>query len=206
MKKLTLVFLAVLLAFAALPQTAAAGIGLKGGFSLAKFSVSSTEPLPFSFENNSGAVAGVFADFGFGPLSIQPEILYVRMGAKAEYDPIVIKYLLDYVQVPVLIKLRVVQAGPVRPVLCAGGYGSWMIKGQGLTISGELTGKEDITDVLNRFDYGLVGGAGVEFKLPGIRLSVEGRYNFGLANVLKNAEEGNAMKNRALMALVGIGF
>ncbi len=206
LKKIVLVSLAVLLAFAALPQTAAAGIGIKGGFSLARFSASTTEPMPISFVNNAGVVAGVSADLGFGPLSIQPEILYARMGAKAQVESVEIKYLLDYIQVPVLLKLRVVQAGPVRPVICAGGYGSWMIKGQGSSTNGVDSESEDITEYMNRFDYGFVGGAGVEFKLPGVRLSVEGRYNFGLANVLKDPENGSVLKNRTLMALIGVGF
>jgi hypothetical protein len=63
-----------------------------------------------------------------------------------------------------------------------------------------------MTENFQRYDYGVVGGLGLAFKLPGLSLSVEGRYNFGLANIIKDPFEGETAKNRSIMALVGIGF
>ena len=51
-----------------------------------------------------------------------------------------------------------------------------------------------------------VGGGGLAFKLPGVSLSVEGRYNLGLANIMKDPSEGESLKNRSIMVLVGVGF
>jgi hypothetical protein len=206
MKKLSIIGLAVLCVAVLFPQSAAAGVGIKGGLALSNFTLSLTEPPPFPFTSLTGPVGGVYFSIGLGPVAFQPEILYARMGAKAEYEGTTDKYQLDYIHVPVLLKLRVIPAGPVRPIVYAGGYGSYLLKAKGVMTAEGLSETEDRDDMFEKLDYGLLGGAGLEFKLPGVTLSVEGRYNLGLVNILKDVEEGDSAKNRSIMALVGIGF
>lgn len=206
MKKFLFVCLAALCLAVVLPQTLSAGIGFKGGLSLAKCAVEPADSIPFPIQNLTGPVGGIFFGAGLGPLSFQTEILYARMGMKGEYLGATIEYRADYIQVPLLIKVRVIPAGPVRPIVYAGGYGSYLLKAKGVMTSPTASDSEDITDTFQRYDYGVVGGAGLEFKLPGIMLSLEGRYNYGLANILKNPEAGDSAKNRSMMVLVGIGF
>jgi hypothetical protein len=184
---------------ALVPQNLAAGIGIKGGYSLSKFSLTSTEPPPFTFGNLPFYTGGIFFNLKLGPLAIQPEVLYTRMGAKYAVDADSLEYRFDYVQVPVLLKLSVIPLGPIRPVIYAGGYGSYLFKATGVMT-------EDLIDQFQKYDYGVVGGVGVDFKLPMITISIEGRYNYGLMNVLKDPLAGESLKNRSMMALVGIGF
>lgn len=208
MKRLIIVSLAVVCAAVLVPQTLSAGFGVKGGYSLSKFAVTSTEPLPFAFQNLPSPTGGIFFNLKLGPLAVQPEVLYVRMGAKYVIEGDGLEFRFDYIQVPVLLKLSVIPLGPIRPIIYAGGYGSYLFKARGVVlVDGSVFGEpEDLSDDFEKYDYGVVGGAGVEFKLPGISLSVEGRYNYGLKNVAKDAPAGNSMKNRSMMALVGIGF
>lgn len=206
MKRFLIIGLAALSVAVLLPQNAAAGVGLKGGLALSKFSLSLSEPPPFPFTNLTGPVGGVYFSIGLGPLAIQPEILYARMGAKGEYEDVTIEYQLDYIHVPVLLKLRVIPAGPIRPIVYAGGYGSYLLKAKGVMTGEGISESEDLEDMFEKLDYGVLGGAGLEFKLPGVSLSVEGRYNLGLANIMKDVPEGEWVKNRSIMALVGIGF
>jgi hypothetical protein len=206
MKKFLVVALAALCVAAVLPQTLAAGVGIKGGLSLSKYAYTSPDPMPFAMENLTGLVGGVYFNMGLGPLSLQPEILYVRMGMKYSFEGATIEYRTDYVQVPLLLKVSVIPAGPIRPVVYVGGYGSYLLNAKGVMTSEEGSDSGDLADMYQKYDYGLVGGAGLEFKLPGLKLSVEGRYNLGLANVLKEADPGSSLKNRSMMALVGIGF
>jgi len=206
MKKSMLVVLAALIVVAVVPQTLSAGVGIKGGLALSKFAVKPADTFPFPLENLTGPVGGVFFSLGIGPLSFQPEILYVRMGMKGTYEGSTIEYRLNYIQVPLLLKVRVIPVGPVRPIIYAGGYGSYMLSAKGVMSSSEGSESADIGEMFEKIDYGVVGGAGVEFKLPGLLLSVEGRYCLGLANIAKDAGEGESGKNRSIMALVGIGF
>jgi hypothetical protein len=207
MKRLMIVSLAVLCVAALLPQTLSAGFGIKGGYSLSKFTVASTEPIPFVFGNLDSPVGGIFFSLGLGPLAIQPEVLYVRMGAEYEVDENNgLKWQLDYIQVPVLLKLNIIPAGPIRPFICAGGYGAYLIKAKGImTVDGVSEGTA-LTADYQKYDYGVVGGAGLTFKLPGIAISVEGRYNYGLKNILVDPAAGDSLKNTSMMVLVGIGF
>jgi hypothetical protein len=206
MKRLMIVALAVLCVAGLLPQTLSAGFGIKGGYSLSKFSLTSTEPPPFEFINLPYYTGGIYFSLKLGPLAIQPEVLYTRMGAKYAVDADSLEYRFDYIQVPVLLKLSVIPLGPIRPVIYAGGYGSYMLKAKGVETVGGVPDETDLADMFEKYDYGVVGGAGIEFKLPGISFSIEGRYNYGLKNILKDPSAGEAVKNRSMMALIGIGF
>ena len=206
MKKLAIAALAVLCVAALIPQTLEAGVGIKAGYSLAKFAQTSDVPLPFVWGNLPFFTGGLSFEGGLGFISVQPEVLYVRMGARYAVDPDSLEFRFGYIQVPVLIKLNIVPAGPVRPFIGAGGYGAYLLKAEGVLVTGGVTTKADMTEDYQRTDYGLVGGAGIAFKLPGIKLSVEGRYNYGLMNIMKDPAAGDSMKNRSMMALVGLSF
>jgi hypothetical protein len=51
-----------------------------------------------------------------------------------------------------------------------------------------------------------VASVGLGFRLRGVVISIEGRYNLGLVNIVKNPAAGESLKNRSLVALIGIGF
>jgi hypothetical protein len=206
MKKLVILSLAALFVAALIPQTLSAGIGVKGGYSLSKFTLTSTTPPPFSFSNLPSVVGGFYFEIKLGFISLEPEILYTRMGAKYVQGADSLEYHFDYIQAPVLLKINVIPAGPIRPFIYAGGYYAYLLKARGVMVAGGVTTEQDLADTFIKYDYGAVGGAGLAFKLPGISISVEGRYNYGLMNVEKDPPAGESVKNRSIMALVGIGF
>ncbi|MGZ5514469.1 MAG: porin family protein [Candidatus Aminicenantales bacterium] len=207
MKRWVLVIFVATCAAALVPQGLEAGTWFKSGFSLARFDQTSTEELPFAWGNLPYFVVGVSSERGLGVVSLQSEVLYVRMGGK--YTIVTdnaLEYRFNYIQVPVMIKLNIIPFGPVRPFVAGGVYGSYLIKAQGvMKVAGETT-KADFTADYKRLDYGLVGGAGLSFRLPGFSISVEGRYNYGLMNIMKDPAAGDALKNRSLMALLGISY
>jgi hypothetical protein len=207
MKKLAIVALAAIFLTAFVPKALEAGVGLKGGLTWSSLALASAEPIPFSFGNLQYYAGGLFFDVGLGFVSVQPEILYVRMGGLYEVDEAnSLEFRHEYLQVPLLLRFNVIPAGPIRPFVCAGGYGAYLIRSVGvMEVDGETT-KEVITEDYQRLDYGVVGGAGILFKLGIIGLSVEGRYNYGLVNLFKDPAAGDSMKNRSVMALVGIKF
>jgi hypothetical protein len=210
MKRLMIVALVALCVAALLPQTLSAGFGIKGGYSLSKFSLAPSNPfLPFPIVNLPSPLGGIFFNLKLGPLAIQPEVLYVRMGSKFELEGTGLQYRMDYIQVPVLLKMSIIPLGPIRPVIYAGGYGAYLLKANGAIIEGGAVGPyTDASDQFEKYDYGVVGGAGIEFKLPGLSFSIEGRYNYGLKNIWipVDIDDTMAWKNRSMMVLVGIGF
>lgn len=50
---------------------------------------------------------------------------------------------------------------------------------------------------LKRFDYGITGGAGIEFKSGIGNFQLEGRYYFGLGDVFENRKSKNNIFNRS---------
>jgi hypothetical protein len=207
MKRSAIVVLAALCAVALVPSDLAAGVGIKAGYSLARFTQVSTEPLSFTWDYLPFFAGGLYVEHSLlGFLSFQPELLYVRMGGQYEITDFSLEDRLDYIQLPVLLKLNILPAGPVRPFLCAGGYGAYLIKYTSAMVDAGEPDEADLTSEHMRYDYGLVGGGGLKFKLPGISVSIEGRYNYGMMNILKDPAEGESKKNRSIMALVGIGF
>jgi len=204
-KKFLIVSLVILFAAAVLPQSAAAGVGVKVGYAWSnlKFAGATDVPILTDIKN---PVGGVYFSMGLGLFSIQPEILYVRQGARMEALPDWMEDRVDYIQVPVLLKIHVIP-GPISPMVYAGPYGAYLVSAKGVSfVGGVLEPAVDIKDQIKSTDYGVVFGGGIDFRLPVIKLSVEVRYNLGLANVAKNPDPGMSVKTKSLMVLVGIGF
>jgi len=201
LKKLAVISLAVLLAAALMPQRAEAEVGFKGGLALSKLSITDET----GYMSRKARAFGAYFSLGLGPVAVQPEVLYAPFGARMEEGADWMEYRMDYLQVPVLLKLTVMP-GPISPVVYAGPYGAYLLSAKGVAeIGGERT-EEDFKDELKSTDYGLVFGGGVDFKMAVVKISVEIRYNLGLANLDKEPEPGFSVKNRSVMILAGIGF
>jgi hypothetical protein len=206
MKKHVIAVVMAVALTALVPLGLEAGVVLKGGLSRSSLAIAPTPPPP-SFGNLQYYTGGLSLSLGLGIVSLRPEVLYVRMGGAYETDEANSREIRhDYVQVPILLRFNVVPLGPVRPFICGGGYGSYLIKSVSVLETGGVVEKEDLTDEYLRYDYGVVVGAGIAFKVPLIGFSIEGRYNYGLANIIKDPAAGESLKNRSLMVLVGIGF
>lgn len=66
-----------------------------------------------------------------------------------------------------------------------------------------------VTRVKNKFDYGIVGGAGIEFYIsPRNSLTLEGRYYFGLGNIFPaaKADTFSASRNTSIEISLGYNF
>jgi hypothetical protein len=168
------------------------GFGVKGGLLFSTLSQANVD-----YKNNNGYEVGVF--FGGnrpGVFGVMGEVLYAKKGAKGSQG---IQTLDNYyLEIPVLLRLNlgssnkntgaIVYAigGPVFDVL----------------LKSQLDGV-DVKSNYESLDLGIIGGAGIEVS----RFLVEGRYNWGLRNVLK-ASGGTTteVKNRSFALLAGIRF
>jgi len=206
MKKLIIALMVMLGAAMFAPQNLDAGVGLKAGYSSSQFALSSGGEIPFDWGPLSSFTGGIYFSLGLGFISVQPEILYTRMGGRFAVDADSLEFRLDYVQVPVLLKLNIIPAGPIRPFIYGGAYGGYLVKATGVMVVDGVTDSEDIKDSFQEFDYGVLGGVGLTFKLVGIALTIEGRYNYGLQNLYIEPAEGEFMRNTSMVGLVGIHF
>jgi hypothetical protein len=210
MKKGLTVFAASLLigAFAPPPAPAQTGLGIRGGSCASK--------VRWSLDDGSGGAfrkvtAGVFVEISLGPgFAVQPELDFVTMGyswwvlnpeTQGMYEDT-----LQYVQVPVLFKARLLRKGWVVPAVFAGPSLGILLRARVkyTDIYGDPPYSGDIKNLYRNFDPGGVFGAGVDILVRNIRIIFDVRYFLGLTDVYRAA--GISVKNAGLMITGGLGF
>ena len=181
-------------AFAAmlvLPQTAAAGVkfGLKGGANIANVNGNFTGELS-NWKSTVGFCAGIFLELNLGRiLTIQPEMLYTVKGADSGTG----KLKFDYLEIPVLLKIRI-PTGSVHPFVFAG-------PAFGFSLKAVIDGIE-IHDMPTA-DYGAVLGGGLQL---GRSIHIDARYTMGLQKLAIPDLDTIDLKNGVLSATIGLAF
>lgn len=163
------------------------GIGVKAGVLFSSFREARTD-----YKNSSGWQGTLFIGGNrAGALGVATEITYAKRGAKngsAATDTY-------YLEIPLLLRENFgsdnKNTGAVI-YLFAGPAADILLKAQ-------LNGL-DIKSQYKDVDWNALAGVGVEIS----RLIVEGRFNWGLANVLEGP--GNALKTRSFAVLGGLRF
>ena len=187
--------------------TLAPKIGVKGGINFTNLYVDDVEDESMKIGFNLGLFAKLPVTQG---LSIQPELLYSVKGAKVTYDLGVLgsneyRFNLNYVEVPVLAVINVSRNFNVH----AGGYAAYLAQANIKKVVDDGPNDEiaDLNeDNFNRFDYGLVGGLGIDIE----NFTIGARYNYGLTEVGKADNFGSRAlknsKNSAINLYIGFGF
>jgi len=186
--------IAVIGVFAAmlvLPQTAAAGIkfGLKAGANVANVNGDFATELE-NWKSTVGFCGGIFLELNFGRiLTIQPEVLYTMKGADSGAG----KLSLDYLEIPVLLKVRI-PTGSIHPFVFAGPAFGFRLKAviEGIEI-----------DDMPKSDYGAVLGGGLQL---GRSIHVDVRYTMGLDKLAIPELDTIDLKNGVLSATLGLAF
>jgi len=198
---------------AAVPAHAGLAFGVKGGVS-----ISQVQADLFDTENRTGFVGGVYAGFDLTPMiGIQPELLFVRKGAKLfEYTGEVagiplsesVSLDVDYLELPVLLRVSLPVAEPLGVRLLAGPVASLKLD-EKLSTSG-LFGYSLDSDQIKTADIGIAAGAAVAVRSGNMRIVGEGRYTFGLTNVSDLSVEGISLggdvKYGSIYLMAGLEF
>lgn len=121
--------------------------------------------------------------------AIQPELLYSTKGTRADYQGFVIdqkvRFNLNYIDVPVL---AVFKLGPSAEIH-AGAYGSYLLNANIEYEGNVANGVDELDrDHFKSYDYGLVGGFGLNFGAA----QIGARYNLGLVKLA----DSNAARNQ----------
>ncbi len=214
----------ILLSFLFLAGIAQAqiSIGVRAGANLANVSLSDTSDLDIGDPKTSiGAILGAVLELGITEkLAIQVEPSFIQKGwrIKEELDllgqsfKIDGKYTFNYIDVPILAKLRFngantglyAFAGPTFGYMSSGKYKvTTEVAGQKETEEEKLNFDEE--EGINRFDVGAALGAGFQLNLGGGRLFFDARYNLGLSNIADEdeIEEDFSIRNKGIGLSVG---
>lgn len=208
------VLLPVALALATLtlpsaPASAGIRLGLKAGIVTSQLGSSLAD-----LKWRNGAGGGASLVLGLTPnLELVPEVLWLRKGSTFTENDVVIGGVnfgtvktgidLDYVTIPLLLRLRTASPGSLNFMLLAGPTVGFKVN-EKLGVSG-LANYSLSSDEIETFDYGVAGGAGLIGKAAGLNWTIEGRYEQGLANVSK-LPFGGDLKNGSVQAFAGVEF
>jgi hypothetical protein len=156
---------------------------------------------------NAGFFAKLPVARGF---SIQPELSYTSKGAKEKYNNFVegqgeYRFNLNYVELPVLAVFNVAKNFNLH----VGPYVSYLagVNIKDMKDNGTIHEIAELdAENFNRFDYGLVGGLGIDIS----NFTLGARYNYGLREIGKDGNITSQLlknsKNSAISLYLGIGF
>ncbi len=121
---------------------------------------------------------------------------------------------IDELSMPILVKLKLLPA-PTPYVIC-GGEIAYIMSSKAVYEYNNITdgesqaGTEVYKDGVNRLDYGLVFGGGIEFKAGPVYVFIEGRYHIGLADIagtdtdIPEGKKEDWIKTNALVVFLGV--
>lgn len=190
MKKLILFSLTALLAFSTFAQGDAV-FGVRGGVNFANISGDDTD----EFDSRTGIQLGFLAEFGLTDmLALRPELNFSMQGAEISEPGFEGKIKLNYLNIPVMLKIDVAdgfffEAGPQ--------IGFLMSAKEEFEGEGE-SGEEDIKDEVKDLDFG--GNLGLGYELDS-GLFFNARYNIGFADISESEPEKN--QNSVISIAVG---
>ncbi len=204
MKRLmTVLVIAAFAGLTALPQPAAAGVqfGLKVGANMAKPTGADVQDPLETIKSRVGITGGIFLAFNFGKvLTIQTEVLYTMKGATfvALDDSYTDKLYGDYIEIPLLLKLKIPTPG-IQPFIFAGPSVGFKINEKA-----DLNGVPIDEVLLKNNDYGAIFGAGLNL---GKSFMLDVRYSLGLQKVIDTVG-GDPIdyQNGVWSATIGIAF
>ncbi len=193
--KILLLVLLILGNASAFAEESVGGFGIHGGANFTYFDFGTTM-LNNAKSNQTGILAGVhFEGFNFADmLSVRIEGNYSEKGYKVgDFN---INH--NYLEIPVLLKFMPM-AGPVG-IFIEGGAAASLHLSTSAEVQGISTSYTDNTN----WDFSLIGGAGLSFKVNPVIIQLEGRYNYGLSNLTNDA--GVDVKSRTVQLIAGVTF
>lgn len=171
--------------------------------------------------NRYGVQVGVYLNRQLsGSFSLQPELYYVQKGSKLEFGgtgqaPGTFTLGLDYLEVPLLLRMDLGEAGTWHPFVTAGPSLAMRIgcktsiKSDALSLSIDCDDIDDNgvrDDPFEKFDIGASVGAGLEGILSGRSALVQLRYGRGFTTIVKDVENDQAPKHAVFSLIVGLGW
>lgn len=184
-------------------------VGLKAGVNVASVVFEGDSSDSYN-ERRLGFLAGGFTVLPVsGTMAIQIEALFSQKGAKFSVEEANIEATLelDYLDIPVMLRFQGPASGSTRLHVFGGPSMGYRMgarsKVSDTTFDFAEGSIDNIEDEVERFDFGIVAGAGVDI---GRRIVVDARYSWGLRAINKDTSEGGEIKNRLFSIMAGVRF
>ena len=184
--------------------------GVKTGLNLASFR--GDYPELVGTKAKLGFVGGGYVAYRLGPaVALQTELLYSMKGTKVSSEwidqtgnptgTIESFWILDYLEVPLLVRVSFAQESMVRPELIVGPALGFKLRAR-FEFGAPGTGSSDLHDV-RPVDVGATLGAGASIGRGPFRLLLEARYTTGFSDLYDISGNYESI-NQAFAFMVGI--
>ena len=190
-------------------------IGVMAGANYSKVS-QSPESGDVTFDYKVGLLAGGFLGIAVNDVfSVEPQALFSQKGSKVKgtgsNSSLEGSVRITYIEVPLLGKFWIPVSDPaVKPYVFVGPEVEFKVSctAEGAILA--VTGSEDCDKTngeikLKSTDFGVTGGAGVQFKAGNQIVRIDARYTHGLSDI-NDTGNNRSIKNRAFAATIGLGW
>ena len=180
-------------------------IGAKAGVNIANLSFDPDVPAGITKSNRVGFKFGAILELGVGgPVFIALEPLFAQKGAKAEGQGGNLAIEANYLEIPVLLKLKFGVAG-VKPYVFAGPNIGFLLSANLHQEAGGQTADTDIKSTTTSTDFALDVGAGAQFSATKfVAITADARYSLGLSNTNNDPMDPTTVKTTGIQILVGV--
>ncbi|HAG15038.1 MAG TPA: hypothetical protein DCG69_00735 [Bacteroidales bacterium] len=193
MKKLTVLFLAVLVSgslFAQLPS-----FGIKAGATASSLNTSDLAA-NYSSDNLLGYQLGAFVRLNSGKLYLQPEVVYNHRSTQlAGFEDSNITFDIGTIDVPVLVGFKLLDAKVFNLRAFLGPEASFAT-GDGTTSDNVV-----LAD-FNKLTWYMQAGVGIDLLF----LTFDVRYEKGLSNFINDYQDSGSLKNNVFVFSLGLKF
>jgi hypothetical protein len=170
-------------------------MGFKGGFSIAKFTGTSSAGAVFDGSRRTGMLGGVTAEFGGVGLGLIIDILYGirRFGLTSTSSALV-----ERIEAPLLLRYRT--EGASFLMASAGGFVAQHL-GPAAIATGNIS--TTVEDQSLKLDYGYALGIGIGTAVESVTVTLELRAMNGVPNLVAAPSGSDSKKTRAYDLLIG---
>jgi hypothetical protein len=194
--RVTVLAIALMLA-GGVPALAQVSYGVKAGVNVANLSFDADTDV--SSKGRIGLLAGVFVTIPIGGwLTVQSEAIYTAKGATLDIADLESTYLVDYLEVPVLLRVEL----PRRAYAVAGPSMAYRIRARNRVAFDGSTEEIDLGGDVESFDLGIVAGVGLDIG----RWVLDGRYTHGLSDSDADTTDDVRIRNRVVSLAAGFRF
>lgn len=148
---------------------------------------------------NIGALVG-YQLSSYSPIYLESGLFYTEKGGKNTDKGSKLKYNLDYLKLPVLVKYAIDIDNDINIIPYAGGYLAYGVGGKIKNYRDRESMSAFSHDYFKRFDGGLTLGCGISYDV----LYAEMSYDFGLANICH--DDFGSSRNNAFYLNIGVNF
>jgi len=183
-------------------------IGPKAGLNIANLGGDDADELVGeSLDSKTGLNLGIFFMYQFSNMfAIQPEAYYSMKGATYKEGGGELTITLDYIEVPLLLKLIIpVEGSNIRPSIFAGPAIGFNTTSKLKVEFDDESEEVDMKDDTKSTDFSLVFGGGLGFMVGNNELGFDIRYILGLSSIDDSSDEID-LKNTAFSFNVYFGF